>query len=233
VRGDQLVVDSTLTAANASLDSVGARARVAQLANVDDHLAAVWREHLGQLTAAPPPAPPPAAAEVSTHPRALRPTDPANPPLGALNGRLVSRTDPDAALVSRPDRVPPGLYHKIHLGVAGGAARLITAMDVTSGDVGDEHLLHRLIDEHAGSTGRTVTDVVADTTYGTHANDAALAAAQIRASSPPLPGGGIRRALGRERFVYDPATDCSRGPTGQPLRRMGRTRTGTPLGGIQ
>lgn len=33
--------------------------------------------------------------------------------------------------------------------------------------------------------------------------------------------------------MYDPATDCYRCPTGHLLRRMGRTRTGTPLGGIQ
>ena len=33
--------------------------------------------------------------------------------------------------------------------------------------------------------------------------------------------------------MYDPATDRYRCPAGQPMRRMGRTRTGTPLGGIQ
>jgi hypothetical protein len=206
---------------------------------VDDHLAAVWRDHPGEPAAeTPPPAPPPAtaersAAESSAGPRAVRPTDPANAPLGPLNGRLVSRTDPDAALISRRDKLPPGLYYKIHLGVDGGAARLITAVEVTAGEVGDEQLLVRLIREHVGSTGRSVTEVVADTTDGTQANYVALEAARIRASIPPCPGGGIRRALGRERFVYDPATDRYRCPAGQPLRRMGRTRTGTPLGGIQ
>jgi hypothetical protein len=34
---------------------------------------------------------------------------------------------------------------------------------VTSGDVGDEQLSGRLIREHAASTGRTSTEVVADT----------------------------------------------------------------------
>lgn len=131
------------------------------------------------------------------------------------------------------DKVPPGLYDKVHLGVDGGAARPITAVEVTSGDIGDEQLLVRLIREHVGSTGRTVAEVVADTKYGTQANYVALETAQIRASIPPCPGGGIRRVLGREQFVYDPATDRYRCPAGQPLRRMGRTRTGTPLGGIQ
>ena len=115
VRGDRLYVDSTLVAANASLDSMGARALVAQLADVDDHLTAVWRDNPGEPTnEAPPPAPPTTAADAlasqpSAGPRALRATDPANAPLGPLNDRLVSRTDPDAALVAR-DKVPPGLY---------------------------------------------------------------------------------------------------------------------------
>lgn len=238
IRGERLYLDSTLTAANASLDSVGARALVAQVAGVDSHLAAVWRENPSEPAEdGAPPSPLAAAADVlaalSAGPRPLHPIDPTNAPLGPLNGRLVSRTDPDAALVSRRDKIPPGLYYKVHLGVDGGAARLITAVEVTSGEVGDEQLLSRLIREHAGNTGRTVTEVVADTKYGTQATYAALETVQIRASIPPLPGGGIRRVLGRERFVYDPASDCYRCPAGQSLRRMGRTRTGTPLGGIQ
>ena len=238
VRGERLYLDSTLIEANASLDSIGARALVAQLAGVDEHLAAVWRSNPGEpADEPPPPAPTPVAVDLSppessAGPRVLRATDPANAPLGPLNDRLVSRTDPDAALVAR-DKVPPGLYYKVHVGVDGGVARLITAVDVTSGEVGDEQLLGRLIREHTGSTGRTVTEVVADTKYGTQANYMALEAAQIRASIPPFPGGGIRRALGREHFVYDPAMDRYRCPAGQPMRRMGRTRTGTPLGGIQ
>jgi transposase len=238
LRGDHLVVDSTLIEANASLDSMGARALVAQVAGVDDHLVAVWRDNPSEPEDQTPPPPSlPAAADLaaserSVGPRALRPTDPPNAPLGLLNERVVSRTDPDAGLVAR-DKVPPGLYYKVHLGVDGGAARLITAVEVTSGEVGDEQLLNRLMREHAGSTGRTVTEVVADTKYGTQANYLALEAAHIRASIPPFPGGGIRRALGREQFVYDPGTDRYRCPMGQPLRRMGRTHTGTPLGGIQ
>ncbi len=99
--------------------------------------------------------------------------------------------------------------------------------------MGDEQLLGRLIREHTGATGRTVTEVIADTKYGTQANYAALAADQIRASIRPLPAGGIRRAIGRDQFVYDPARDRYLCPEGQPLRRMGKTHTGTFLGGIQ
>ncbi len=248
IRGDQLYLDSTLVAANASLDSMGARALVAQLTGVDDHLAAVWRENPTEPDTEPAEeAPPPPAAtsevsasevsasEASAGPRALSPTDPPNASLGPLNGRLVSRTDPDAALVAR-DKVPPGLYYKAHLGVDGGTARIITAVEVTSGEVGDEQLLGRLIREHTGATGRTVTEVIADTKYGTQANYAAyaaLAADQIRARIRPLPAGGIRRAIGRDQFVYDPVRDRYCCPAGQPLRRLGKTHTGTFLGGIQ
>ena len=158
-------------AANVSLDSMGARALVAQVTGVDDHLAAVWGENPAEPDTEPkdetPPPPPAATSEVSASevstseasagPRALSPTDPPNASLGPLNGRLVSRTDPDAALVAR-DKVPPGLYYKAHLGSDGGTARIITAVEVTSGDVGDEQLLGRLVQEHTGATGRTVTE---------------------------------------------------------------------------
>src|SRR5262249_48399347 len=111
VRGDRLYLGSTLVAANASLESVGARALVAPVAGVDDHLAAAWRENPGapddetHLPAAHPDAT--AAPAAAAGPRTLQPNDLVNAPLGALNGRLVSRTDPDAGLVAR-DKVPPG-----------------------------------------------------------------------------------------------------------------------------
>ncbi|HEX2184195.1 MAG TPA: transposase [Chloroflexota bacterium] len=237
IRGDQRSLDSTLVAANASLDSMGARALVAQWADVDDHLAAVWRENPTQPESERAeekwaPTPPAAVSDLPVGPRALRPTDPPNASLGPWNGRLVSRTAPDAALVAR-DKVPPGLYSKAHVGVAGGTARIITAIEVTSGEVGDEQLLGRLLREHAGVTGRTVTEVVADTKYGTQANYRALQDARILASIRPFPGGGTQRAIGRDRFLYDAAADRYLCPAGHLMRRMGRTHTGTPLGGIQ
>ena len=49
MRGERLYVDSTLIEANASLDSIGARALVAHLADVDEHVAAVWMENAPAL----------------------------------------------------------------------------------------------------------------------------------------------------------------------------------------
>jgi hypothetical protein len=53
------------------------------------------------------------------------------------------RTDSDAGLVARSG-VPLDLYQKVHVGVDGGAARVITAVDVTPGEVADGHLLDQL-----------------------------------------------------------------------------------------
>ncbi|HEX8767747.1 MAG TPA: IS1182 family transposase [Jatrophihabitans sp.] len=237
IRGDCLYVDSTLVEANASLASLGARALVAQLAAVDEHLAAVWEENPtvaadsegAPASAGPASAPTAPAGPVGPH--LAGDGDPPNGRPGRANERAVSRTDPDAGLVSR-EGVPLDLYHKVHVGVDGGAARIITAVDVTPGEVADEDLLDRLLKEHAGATGRTVTEVVADAKYGTYANYGALEAAGIRASIPPHLGRGKTRAIPGELFVYDPAGDRFLCPAGQELRRQGTSCSARPGGGI-
>ncbi len=237
IRGDRLYVDSTLVEANASLGSLGARALVAQLAAVDEHLAAVWEENPtvaadadgAPAGAAPASAPTAPAGPVGPH--LAGDGDPPNGRPGRANELAVRRTDPDAGLVSR-DGVPLDLYHKVHVGVDGGAARIITAVDVTPGEVADEDLLGRLIKEHAGATGRTVTEVVADAKYGTYANYGALEDDGIRASIPPHLGRGKTRAIPGELFVYDPAGDRFLCPEGQELRRQGTSCSARPGGGI-
>src|SRR5262249_52378772 len=140
-------------------------------------------------------------------------------------------TDPEAGLVKRVG-IPSGFYYKVHLGVDGGRARLLTALEVTSGEVADEHLLERLRKEHAGTTGRTVAEVVADTKDGPHANCAALEQAGIRASIPSVSAVRVRGAYGADRFVYEAAADRYRCPTGQLLTRYGASRTAAPTGGV-
>ncbi|MDP8923074.1 MAG: transposase [Chloroflexota bacterium] len=121
IRGDRLYVDSTLVEANADLATVGSRALVAQLAGVDEHLAAVWDEN---------PAAVPGANDVPAGPHLASRDDPPNGPRGPVDEQVVSRTDPDAGLVARQG-VPLDHYHKVHAGVDGGVARIITAVDVT------------------------------------------------------------------------------------------------------
>jgi transposase len=227
VRGDVLYVDSTLVEANASPESAGARALLEQRPSAAGYVEAVWRAN-----AAPTDAPPVGAAEPPGPPLHIAgPEDRPNGRQGAVNELVRSRSDPDAGLVKR-DGVPFGFYYKAHVGVDGGRARLITAVDVTPGEVADEHLLDRLLKEHEGATGRTVTEVVADTKYGTHENYVALEGRGIRASVPPHSTTSDRGAYSAGRFVYEVGADRFRCPTGQVLTRQGSSRTAGAAGGL-
>ena len=244
IDGRTLYLDSTLVKANAALGSRAARALIAQLASVDEHVAALWRDNpkpMEQTEASDPISDPSTLSTLST------PTDPAeavstvlhlatradppNGPQGAINTLVVSRTDPDAGLVAR-DGVPLGFYYKAHLGVDGGRQRIITAVEVTPGEVADEYLLDRLLKEHVGVTHRQVDEVVADTKYGTHANYVRLEAAGIRATIPPHSAMRERGAYRTDQFVYEPEADRYRCPTGQYLRRQGSSHTAGAAGGI-
>src|SRR6185437_4493760 len=152
-------------------------------------------------------------------------------PCGPVNALVVSRTDPDAGLVAR-DGVPLALYYKWHVGVDGGRARIIAAVDVTAGEVADEELLDRLCKEHEGSTGKTLAEVVADAKYGTAANYRRLEAAGVAASIPLHQSGREHRAMPRSRFPYDPEQDAFVCPEGHRLTRQGWSATAGTSGGV-
>jgi hypothetical protein len=113
----------------------------------------------------------------------------------------------------------------VHVGVDGGQARIITAVDATTGVVGDEQLLPRLVADHEGNTHRRVVDVAADTKYGTVDNYRWLEERAVRAAIPFGDGNSDNRAIPRSAFAYDGATDTYRCPNGATLRRCGRTTT--------
>jgi IS5 family transposase len=222
----------------------GRRGLVGQLASVDEHVAALWRDNPNAAEQVETPDPISDPSTVSspstpTGPEVVASTtlhlatraDPPNGPQGAINRLVVSRTDPDAGLVAR-DGVPLGFYYKAHLGVDGGRQRIITAVEITPGEVADEYLLDRLLKEHLGVTHRQVEEVVADTKYGTHANYVRLEAAGIRATIPPHSAMRERGAYRTDQFVYEPAADRYRCPTGQYLRRQGSSHTAGAAGGI-
>ena len=219
IRGDQLFMDSTLVAAHADLDRVGSRALIRQLPAVGEHVADLWAED----EVAPAPGGEPAASgRAPLHPAG--PDDPPNKRVGLLNERLVSRTDPDAAVVQRSG-VPADLYYKVHVGVDGGSARIITAVVATGGAVADEHLLPRLVADHEGNTGRAARAVAADTKYGTVDNYRWLEARGILAAIPFAEANSDSRAVPRSAFAYDPEADTYRCPNGATLRNHGRTTT--------
>ncbi len=249
IRGDRLFLDSTLVAAQADLGRVGSRELIRQLSTVGEHVADLWEENAevapvaAVAPATPASAPGPAgtddrpetsAAETVTEPVGVPgervglhpagPDDTPNAALGLLNDRLVSRTDPDATVVQRA-KVPADLYYKVHVGVDGGPARIVTAVEATTGIVGDELLLPRLVTEHEGNTHRRVLEAVADTKYGTIDNYRWLEARDVRAAIPFSDGGSDHRSIPRSAFLYDAATDTYRCPTGATLTRQGRTTT--------
>jgi transposase len=249
IRGDRLFMDSTLVAAQADLGRVGSRELIRQLSTVGEHVADLWEENpeaAPVATVAPAaPAGDPEPAGVDDRPQTsvgetvaepvngpgergslhlAGPDDTPNAALGLLNDRLVSRTDPDATVVHRA-KVPADLYYKVHVGVDGGQARIITAVEATTGIVGDELLLPRLVTEHEGNTHRRVVEVAADTKYGTIDNYQWLEARDVRAAISFNDGGSDHRTIPRSAFRYDAATDTYHCPNGATLRRCGRTTT--------
>jgi transposase len=249
IRGDRLFLDSTLVAAHADLGRVGSRELIRQLSTAGEHVADLWEENPEAATVAgvDPTAPGGASgpahsadgaesgvveavAEPVNEPgersslHVAGPDDPPNAGLGLLNDRLVSRTDPDATVVQRA-KVPADLYYKVHVGVDGGQARIITAADATTGIVGDEQPLPRLVAEHEGNTRRRILEVAADTKYGTIDNYRWLEERDVRAAIPFSDGGSDHRLIPRSAFLDDPVTDTYRCPTGALLTRQGRTTT--------
>lgn len=113
----------------------------------------------------------------------------------------------------------------MHVGVDGGPARIITAVEATTGIIGDEVLLPRLVADHAGNTPRRVLEVAADTKYGPIDNYQWLEQRDVRAAIPFNDGGSDHRVIPRSACTDDAttATDCC--PTGVTLRRQGRPTT--------
>jgi transposase len=137
-----------------------------------------------------------------------------------VNDRVLSTTDPDAAVVRKASQPPRPRYH--HHRAVDDAAGVITAVITTPGNVAENHQALALIDQHQANTALTVQTAVADHKYGTTEN---FVACQQR---------GIRTHLGDVRakqkharsegiypesaFVYDPATNTYRCPAGQTMQ---------------
>lgn len=139
----------------------------------------------------------------------------------SVNQRYVSTTDPDAAIVKRGGK--PKLLYQVHRTVD-PAYEVITATEVTPGDVNEAHRLTSLMDCHQENTGRQVETVVADSKYGTIENYLACHERGVKAHIPDLKQSqvntGTRKGIFSEsHFVYDSETDTYRCPAGQTLKR--------------
>jgi hypothetical protein len=104
------------------------------------------------------------------------------------------------------------------------AYEVITATEVTPGDVNEAHMMFWLIDCHQQNTETWLETVVADSKYGTIENYLGCYDRGIRAHIPDLKGAQSdsgRRAgiFSEDKFIYDNETDTYTCPLGKKLRR--------------
>jgi hypothetical protein len=138
----------------------------------------------------------------------------------AVNDRMMSQSDPDAALVRKGggDSRPRYQNHR----VIDDAKGVITAVETTPGSIAENKKLMELIDQHENNTRCQVQTVVADHKYGTNEN---YVACQDRGITTHM-GDALGKAqqarertiFGDEAFTYHPASDVYRCPAGQILR---------------
>ncbi len=81
------------------------------------------------------------------------------------NKKHNSTTDPDAS-VTRRGKGRSKLEYQVHRAVD-GENEIITATEVTPGEVHEAHRLQALIDNHEKNIDATIETVVADSKYGT------------------------------------------------------------------
>jgi transposase len=208
-------VDSTLIRAGASMDSLTRRQDLLQPPlSVREYLSRLDRESDTPDDDPPSDSSPggdgPSPSEQS---RRLRP-----------NQELVSRTDPEATLIDRPD-FGRHLAYKAHLAVGGQRGQVITAAVATTGAAADEHLLPEVLWEHRRLSGLGVPEIVADAKYGTTFNFLYLGRLGIPTFIPITRFGNMRKDIwGREHFRWLPEEDAYLCPADQKLRRHTNVR---------
>lgn len=144
------------------------------------------------------------------------------PKSGAANRRHISTTDPDASVTSQ-GAGKPKLQYKTHRSVD-SKAEVITATEVTPGEVNEAHLLSTLLGQHQDNTQKTADTVVADTKYGTVENYLMCSDLGVSAHIPDLKRSqqdrDKRRGIFTEKaFQYDSETDAYLCPAGQQLKK--------------
>jgi transposase len=139
-----------------------------------------------------------------------------------VNRRYLSSTDPDAALVRRNSGTSKPRY-QVHRAVD-GQSEVITATEVTSGEINEAHRLEALVDQHHDNTKRSAETVVADSKYGTIENFLACSKRGLQAHISDLGATEVQRASKRpifpaSEFKYDPVADTYQCPAGNQLHR--------------
>lgn len=149
-------------------------------------------------------------------------SDHTKPNRDTANRKYISTTDPDSSVV-RHSKGKARLRYKVHRGVD-GKNEIITATEVTPGDVNEAHRLRSLIDTHEKTTGQRVETAVADSKYGTTDNYLVCHDRRIRAHFNSVEetqrGSGRQKDIfPKETFSYDPENDTFICPAGHILKR--------------
>lgn len=144
------------------------------------------------------------------------------PKSGTANQKYISTTDPDAS-VTRRGKGKSTLKYQIHRSVD-QKCEVITATEVTPGEVHEAHRLESLVDNHEKNTETTVETVVADSKYGSIENYLACHDRGIKAHFASLEetqhGTGTKKGIfAKEAFTYNAGTDTFTCPAGQTLKR--------------
>lgn len=225
VQGDVLFIDSTLSDANAARDTLRSRALAGPLlpepAQFVKDLFAV-NEPLPEAEAPRP--------KGGTGPK---PTGHAEKP--ALRRSLVSTTDPDAEVATRHNG-RSRLVYKTQVLVDGGAASIITAVNVGAAGDSDASSVALMLDKHHGNLERVPRELVGDSGYG---SEGAIRECVARGVEPTLNyrrRGNMTGGFPLEDFIYDRERDLYICPAGQEMHRVAenfstrRTRYGPKFG---
>lgn len=140
VDGQKIHVDSSLIDANASKGSV--------VKSSPELIAALKQAYQAQET----------KLEDTSTPEAYQ----------AINDRMVSLSDPDAALTRKGGDSARPRYH--HHRVVDDAQGVITAVETTPGSIAENKKLMEVVHQHERNTGLITQTVVADHKYGTSEN---------------------------------------------------------------
>ncbi len=141
---------------------------------------------------------------------------------GTANQKYISTTDPDAS-VTRRGKGKSKLKYQIHRGVD-PKREVITATEVTPGEVHEAHRMQSLIDTHEKNTETTVETAVADSKYGSIENYLVCHDRGIKAHFTSLEeaqhGTGTKKGIfDKEAFTYNAESDTFICPAGQRLKR--------------
>lgn len=139
----------------------------------------------------------------------------------AVNERMMSVTDPDAAMVRRGagDSSRPRYHHHRAIDEQKG---VVTAVETTPGSVAENRKLLALIEQHETNTGRKADTVVGDHKYGTQENYVACQERGITTYLGDASKGQdhhhVQGIFPESAFKYDPPSDTYRCPAGQTLQ---------------